>query len=289
MAAFTDSQGARWRARLRLLAGRTLVILRRFGVVLVIIAVITWVCARLSVNATTAGFAYLLAVLSLATVWGLREALSASLLAVFCFNFFFFPPIGTFHVADPHNWVALSAFLVTAIIASQLSAHAKQRTQEAVTQRLEMERLYALSRAILLTDPKQDAAPQIAQQIAQIFDCRAVALYDRQAGVVHGAGPADMPALADPLQQAAREGTVPAGGPSSITVAAIRLGASRLEAWRSRARRCRRGAASFGEPGGHRPRKGTQPAGSHPGGGRPAKRGTQVHLLDAIAQRSRRR
>ena len=36
-------------------------------------------------------------------------------------NFFFLPPVGTFTIADPQNWLALTAFLVTAIVASQLS------------------------------------------------------------------------------------------------------------------------------------------------------------------------
>ena len=49
-----------------------------------------------------------------------------------CFNFFFFPPIGEFTVADPQNWVALFAFLATSLTASQLSARAKRRTKEAV-------------------------------------------------------------------------------------------------------------------------------------------------------------
>ena len=33
------------------------------------------------------------------------------------FNFFFLPPVGTFTIADPQNWVALFAFLATALTA----------------------------------------------------------------------------------------------------------------------------------------------------------------------------
>ena len=73
-----------------------------------------------------------------------------------CFNYFFLPPIGTFTIADPQNWVALFAFLATSLTASQLSARAKRRTKEAIDRQHEMERLYSLSRALLLTGP--DAA-----------------------------------------------------------------------------------------------------------------------------------
>jgi two-component system sensor histidine kinase KdpD len=45
-------------------------------------------------------------------------------------------------IADPENWVALAAFLVTAITAGQLSARAKRRAEEAETGRREIERLF---------------------------------------------------------------------------------------------------------------------------------------------------
>ena len=61
---------------------------------------------------------------------------------MFCFNLYFLPPIGTLTIADPANWVALAAFLVTAITAGELSARAKRRAEEAEAGRHEIERLY---------------------------------------------------------------------------------------------------------------------------------------------------
>jgi K+-sensing histidine kinase KdpD len=94
------------------------------------------------INATTVALALLLVVLFVATWWGARPAVAASLLGVLCFNFFFLPPFGTLAVVAPENWIALSAFLVTAITVGQLSAHAKRRTEEADAGRREIERLY---------------------------------------------------------------------------------------------------------------------------------------------------
>ena len=94
------------------------------------------------INATTVALALLLVVLFVATWWGARPAVAASLLGVLCFNFFFLPPFGTLTVAAPDNWIALTAFLVTAITVGQLSAHAKRRTEEADAGRREIERLY---------------------------------------------------------------------------------------------------------------------------------------------------
>jgi K+-sensing histidine kinase KdpD len=95
------------------------------------------------VNAATVSLALLLTVLFIATRWGSLPALVASILAMLCFNFFFLPPFGTFTIAATDNWIALLAFLLTAVTAGQLSASAKRRAEEAETGRLEIERLYA--------------------------------------------------------------------------------------------------------------------------------------------------
>ncbi len=193
--------------------------------VLASIAAITFVCYRLiPVNATTVGFVYLVDILVVATAWGLPEATVASIVAMLCLNYFFFPPVGTFTIADPENWVALFAFLATSITASQLSARAKRRTSEAVESQREMERLYALSRAILLTDINQAAAKQIARQVAQTFELPAVTLYDRNSGEIHAAGPEDLPDIEDKLREAAIQGTLFQDQASQVTVTAIRLG-----------------------------------------------------------------
>ncbi len=86
-------------------------------------------------NPTTVALIFLLFVLFLATVFTSNPALVASVLAMLCFNYFFLPPVGTFRVADPENWIALFAFLVVAVTAGQLSAKARHRAEEA-------ERLY---------------------------------------------------------------------------------------------------------------------------------------------------
>jgi two-component system sensor histidine kinase KdpD len=94
------------------------------------------------VNATTVALALLLVVLFIAARMESGPALVASVLAVFSFNFFFLPPFGTLHISEPENWVALAAFLLTAVIAGQLSTRARRRAEEAEAGRLEIERLY---------------------------------------------------------------------------------------------------------------------------------------------------
>jgi K+-sensing histidine kinase KdpD len=94
------------------------------------------------INSTTVALTLLLVVLLIATAWGARPAVLASLLGVVCLNFFYLPPVGRFTIDAPDNWIALIAFLITAVIAGQLSASAKRRAHEADAARGEIERLY---------------------------------------------------------------------------------------------------------------------------------------------------
>jgi len=198
----------------------------RLAIVIAIIAIITAAGFRLfQVNATTAGFAYLVAILFISARWGLTEAIVASVAAVLCFNFFFLPPIGTFNIADPQNWIALFFFLATSITASQLASQVKRRALEATAREQEMEKLYALSRSILLIEPSHSVARQLAGQLAQVFGASAVALYDRETGETYRAGPEDFPDSGEAFHQAALEGTLFRNERAHTIVASIRLGA----------------------------------------------------------------
>src|SRR5215831_6909233 len=100
-------------------------------------------------NQTTIALCYLMVVLITATVSRLWIAVLASVLADLCLNFFFMPPVGTFTIADPQNWVALFVFLAVSLVAGNLSATARARTREAVARRDEIARLFDLSRDVL--------------------------------------------------------------------------------------------------------------------------------------------
>jgi K+-sensing histidine kinase KdpD len=72
----------------------------------------------------------LLVVLFVASAWERGPAIVASVFAMLCLNYFFLPPLYTFTIADPKNWIALTAFFITALTAGRLSAWAKQQAEE---------------------------------------------------------------------------------------------------------------------------------------------------------------
>lgn len=193
---------------------------------LVIVAGITLVYFRIitNVNTTTIALTFLLAILGIATKWGLLEAIVASVIGMLCFNFFFLPPVGKLTIADPQNWVALFAFLVTAVVASQLSASARKRAFEATTRRQEMERLYELSRRLMLVDKGSSIAGQVAHRTAQVFDLPGVAIFDRRSDRVHRTGSTDRAISESKLRDAGIQGTIFRDAPADVWVLPLNLG-----------------------------------------------------------------
>lgn len=180
--------------------------LRIFGSV-AIVAALTFLFYRLlPVNSTTVALVFVLAVLAIATRWGLTEAIVSAVFAMLCFNFFFLPPVGTLTIADPQNWVALLTFLITAVVASQLSASVRRRELEASSRRNEVEKLYELSRAMMLTTESK-LASELPMHLARIFNAEGVAFYDRSTGEVYRAGARQVPLTDTKLKDIALQGT----------------------------------------------------------------------------------
>jgi two-component system sensor histidine kinase KdpD len=141
------------------------------------LAGVTLTLLRLDVtNTATVSTTYLMVVLLVATISRLRVAVGTSVAAMLCLNFFFLPPVGTFTIADPQNWVALFAFLAVSLVASNLSAVARARTDEAESRRDEVARLFDLSRDVLLMTDSQEALAVLARAIARRFDLEFVAV-----------------------------------------------------------------------------------------------------------------
>ncbi len=132
-------------------------------------AVLVTVCRFLHTNASTVGFAFLLAVLVVSAAWGLRCAIFLSVIATLAYNFFFLPPVGTFTIADPQNWIALFTFLLTAVIASQLADRARREALNANSRRRELEQLYAFSQQMLTADNVLALINLIPVKVVDIF------------------------------------------------------------------------------------------------------------------------
>lgn len=151
------------------------------------VMVCTWGSFRLGQTFAFTGFLYLVLVVLVALHGGFWQATVVSVAAAACLNYYFVPPIFSF-ANSPANWVALGAFEFTALVISRLSQRAQLRAREAVAGRRDMERLYETSRRILLLDSSGEPGNLIPSLIRDIFDLRAVQLFDAQSAATYQSG-----------------------------------------------------------------------------------------------------
>lgn len=150
----------------------------RFLVAAATVCLITAVYFRwLHVNPTTVGFTFLLAVLVVSAGWELRYAIFMAILATLAYNYFFLPPLLHLRIADPQNWVALLTFLLTAVIASQLSERARRKAMESNQRRGEVERLYAFTQQLLVSENVFELLNLVPRYIVDSFDVIGAAVF----------------------------------------------------------------------------------------------------------------
>lgn len=197
----------------------------RYALSTLAVGLIVWIYfSLLHVNHTTVSLTLLLYVLFAAGRWGLSNAIFTSIVSTMSINFFFLPPIGKFTVADPQNWVSLSAFLVTAILSSRLSDRARDEANEAKSQRMEMERLYDVSRQLLATDNILDLLNSIPRIITATFFTEGTALLVNSRSSVYHSGASNEVISDQMLRVASRERDIQRNEEKRICLVPLMMG-----------------------------------------------------------------
>jgi two-component system sensor histidine kinase KdpD len=197
-------------------------------------ALVTLAGYRLHFNLSTAGYLYFLVVVMVSVVWGFWEASVTSLIAFNCLNYFFVPPLFTFTIADPQNLVALATFEITALTVSRLSVRARDQARAEERQRLQVQKLYDLSRRVLFVDRQRTIGPQIVSLVQETFDTESVALFDATSARVDATGP--RAGELEELAQSAYFMDGPVEGGAGASAQPLRLGSKPV------------GAIAFGGP-----------------------------------------
>jgi len=167
-----------------------------YVVALATIVLLVLAYRRLPVNPTTVALTFLLVVLLLASRWGLTVAITTAVVATLAFNYYFLPPIHTFTIADPQNWIALLAFLISAIVPSRLAERARREALNATRRRKEVERLYSLSQQLLATDNVMELLNSIPHYVRDAFGLKAAAMFLPKRKAVYRTG-VDHPELSE--------------------------------------------------------------------------------------------
>ncbi len=140
---------------------------------------------------TTVTYSLLLTILFFAVRWNRLEAILASLAAALGFLYYFQEPAYTLKATDPQSYVAVAAFLVTAVVVSQTALTARRRAAEALERKRETEQLYELGQAMLASESLQTTAWIAVNQIVPIFGVSGAAFSLQPSGEIVRAGSSD--------------------------------------------------------------------------------------------------
>ncbi|PYY24163.1 MAG: sensor histidine kinase [Acidobacteria bacterium] len=197
----------------------------RFIAATAIVAVIVVFYTRVvKLNPTTVALTFLLAVLIVSANWGLTVAVFMSLIAALAFNFFFLPPIGKFTIADTQNWLALFAFLITAVVASNLSERVRREAQEADERRRDVERLYSFSQQLLVTENVVELLNAIPRHLLETFGASQAAVYVSDRDRVYRSAADDGVLSKEALKIAAARSELVLGRDGDVCFVPIRMG-----------------------------------------------------------------
>jgi two-component system sensor histidine kinase KdpD len=153
-----------------------------------VVLLVSFCTYSLHFNLSAAASLDILIILFITLWFGFWQATATSFAAVSCLAYFFAPPILSFYVVDPHNWVALAVFELTALIVSQLSTQAQNQKRRAVLLHDNATRLYDFSRSILTLNRRELPGAQIALLIQKNVGADGVVIFDSTIPRLYAAG-----------------------------------------------------------------------------------------------------
>lgn len=119
---------------------------------------------------------FLTAVLFSAVTWGLWPAIVAAILSMLVYDFGFVQPMYTFTVPSPQDLLALSIFLIVAVLTSHLTARVRDQAEMAKRREARTAALYALSREVASATGLQEVLEAIVTQVSHILNAKVVVL-----------------------------------------------------------------------------------------------------------------
>jgi two-component system sensor histidine kinase KdpD len=178
----------------------------------------------LHVNQTTVALTFLVVIQLVAFGWGLVYSVYLSIVCTALYNFFFLPPIGTFTIASPENWVALLIFLASGIFTSTISEGWSRQAAVSESRRREIERLYEFSQQLLMDEQLHDLARDAPRVIASTFGFTAVVVYLTENNTAYSSDPRHSFVTLEELRATAETPDLPRHLPNGARIVPLMLG-----------------------------------------------------------------
>ena len=143
---------------------------------MIALAGLTFVCFRLQLMISTAGFMYLIVIVLLSLAGDYVASVVTSVVAAMCLAYFFVSPIFSIRVDDPLNIVAIIAFLTTSLVISGLVSEVRMRSDK-----------------LRLNDYYLSEGQRVAHMGCWAFDATGFSYWSSELFRVHGLDPRGKP------------------------------------------------------------------------------------------------
>lgn len=153
----------------------------------ILVGLITFVCYRLKLNFSVAGFIYLIVIVLQSLAGSFASSAVVSVVAVLCLDLFFTAPLFSLEVTNPLDIMALGSFLITGLVITQLTTQVHNEAAVSDRQRRQVDRLYQLAQELLALDPETTCAA-VTELFRDIFALQSVCLFDAATGEIHCTG-----------------------------------------------------------------------------------------------------
>jgi len=148
----------------------------------------TYICFLFHLNLTITSFLYLIVVVLQSLRGNFASSAFVSLLTVACLDFFFTQPLFSFEVTNPLDILALLSYLITGLVITRLTMRARREAAISNNQRRLVDLLYQVAKQLLALDPDKDLLKGSAERFREVFDLKAVCLFDAVSGELYISG-----------------------------------------------------------------------------------------------------
>ena len=160
----------------------------RVGTGIVALTLLTLVCFRAHIDFASVIPLYLMLVVVHSLSGDFCSSAIIAALAAACMDFFFTPPLFSVRMENPLNALALIAFVVTALVISNLVARVRKEAASATAQKDRLDRLYQLSQQLLALDPEVETGEAFLSPFQRLFGVTAISVFDAATAEVHTVG-----------------------------------------------------------------------------------------------------
>ncbi|HYL73356.1 MAG TPA: adenylate/guanylate cyclase domain-containing protein [Bryobacteraceae bacterium] len=182
---------------------------------------------HLRLRNTTVTYSLLLLIMFFAVRWGRLETIAASVVGALGFLYYFQEPAYSFKATEWQSYLAVTGFLITAIVVSQTALTARMRAAEALERKRETERLYELGQAMLASDSLETTIWVAINQAIPIFEVSGAAFYVHATSEIHRSGESTV-ITDDALRAAVAAQAIHIDAGAGVSIVPVKLGEEKI-------------------------------------------------------------